>query len=445
MNEGDIMDVIIFIIGLILLMFGIYKGRNIVIIVPIVLIAIIVLTGDIQQLFVYGRAYLKAMLDFSLANGLIFYLGVLFGAYISATQLASSMAKFLIHTLGEKRVILALILLVNVMMLGGISGFIIIFTIYPIALQVFNTLNIPKRFIFGLIGVSMATYLIGSTPGSLQIQNIIPTMYLESNLFSGYQVGIILTIYLFITGYFYLMMRIKQSMQQEEAVKEKSIEVTEANHNKWVIFLPLVIVFVANLGFTLFVFPHVDLSNHQRIVYALNSSLILGIITTFLISKTKVDHKALWWRSFLTALKPLLFVGTTVGFGTVISLMPMVQAFRQPLVDLNPLYGLPLAVAIFAGISGSATGGLSIAFPFLGNDLILQAERYGLSHDVLHRIAVMSSLTLDTLPTNGTTMTMLKVTGLTYKSIYFDYFVLTVLNTTIATSLGIFLISLGFR
>ncbi|MFU8786850.1 MAG: GntP family permease [Candidatus Izemoplasmataceae bacterium] len=437
------MNLIIFMLGIVLLMIGIFKGKNIVIIVPIVLIAIIVLTGDITRLPSYSKTYITAMIDFSISNALIFYLGVLFGAYISATGLSRSMAQIMIQLLGEKRVILSLILLVNVMMLGGISGFIIIFTIYPIAHQVFTQLHIPKRFIFGLIGVGMATYLIGSMPGALQIQNIIPTMFLESNLFSGYKIGIVLTIYLFVTGYLYLNTRIKHAMKKEIS-KETVIETLEPNINKWLVFMPLLIVFVANLLFTLFLFPQFELSNHQRIVYALNSSLVLGVISTFIITNVKVNHKHILRSSMMIALKPLLFVGTTVGFGTVISLMPLVQDFKAPLIALNPLYGLPLTVAIFAAISGSATGGLSITFPFLGPDLLMQAEAFGLSHDTLHRLAVMSSVTLDTLPTNGTTMTMLKVTGLTYKSIYLDYFILTVLNTTIATLIGILLISSGF-
>ena len=431
------MDMLIFIVALLILMFLIYRGKNIIFVVPIILVSIILLTRQTASLPDYSITYFLGMIDFIITNALLFFLGVLFGAVISATKIAEQMAQYLINKLGHKYVILALVLLTNAMMLGGISGFIIIFTMFPIANHVFTTMNIPKRFIFGLIAVAMATYMIGTFPGSLQVQNILPIAFLDSSIFSGWQIGIPLTVYLFITGYSYLIWRIKKAVQDNH---QPVIAVSKIKMSGLKLFAPLITVFLANLVFSLWIMPLFDLSNHQRTLYSINSALALGIVLTLLFSKTKVDIVNVLYRSALMALKPLLFVGTTVGFGLVISQMPFLEVTKASLLSLHPLYSLPLSVAMFAAISGSATGGLAIAFPFLGEPFLERVALESVSHDSLHRLALMSSVTIDTLPTNGTTLTMLKVTGLNYKDIYLDYFIITVLNTTIALGIGIFLV-----
>ena len=417
-------------------MFLIYKGKNIIFVVPLVLLGIIVLTGQIRLVFEYSSLYIVGMGEFILTNAILFFLGVLFGGVISATGLAEQMAQYLIETLGEKRVVLALILLTNAMMLGGISGFIIIFTVFPIANHAFTVMNIPKRFMFGLIGVAMATYMIGAFPGALQVQNILPIAHLSSSIFSGWWMGIPLTMYLFLTGYWYLMWRIRRA---PDIGTEKTISFTSKYRSGWILFLPLIVVFMANILFSLAVFPRFQLTNHQQTLYAINSALTIGIILTLIFSKTKVPLKNVIFKSAFIASKPLLFVGTTVGFGLVISQMPFLEGVKGFLLELSPLHSLPLTVAMFAAISGSATGGVAIAFPFLGQSFLDRVAADAISHDTLHRLAVLASVTIDTLPTNGTTMTMLKVTNLSYRAVYLDYFVITVLNTSIALGLGVLL------
>lgn len=433
------MDLMVFIVALIILMFLIYRGKNIIFVVPCILLAIILLTRQSANILDYTTLYITGMLEFILTNALLFFLGVLFGGVISATKIAEQMAQYLINTLGDKYVILALILLTNAMMLGGISGFIIIFTIFPIANHVFLTMNIPKRFIFGLIGVAMATYMIGAFPGALQVQNILPIAFLDSTIFSGWQIGIPLTLYLFLTGYGYLMLRIRQATSK--SVKPL-LEVTAIKLSGIKLFAPLMTVFIANLVFSLFVMPLFDLTNHQRTLFSINSALALGIVLTLIFSKTKVPLSRVVLKSALLALKPLLFVGTTVGFGLVISQMPFLSGTQSVLLSLSPIFSLPLTVAMFAAISGSATGGLAIAFPFLGDAFLNRVAAESISHETLHRLALLSSVTIDTLPTNGTTLTMLKVTDLRYRDVYFDYFVITVLNTSIALGIGLLLVLL---
>ena len=84
---------------------------------------------------------------------------------------------------------------------------------------------------------------------------------------------------------------------------------------------------------------------------------------------------------------------------------------------------------ILAGITGSASGGLSIALEVMGEHYLEAARAQGISPEWLHRIASMASGGMDTLPHNGAVITLLAITGLTHRQSYPDIFAITLLKT----------------
>ncbi|MET0934411.1 MAG: GntP family permease, partial [Luteibacter sp.] len=95
----------------------------------------------------------------------------------------------------------------------------------------------------------------------------------------------------------------------------------------------------------------------------------------------------------------------------------------------NPLVNEAVSVTALAGITGSASGGLSIALGAMGQSFIQNAQAAGIPMEVLHRIAAMASGGMDTLPHNGAVITLLAVTGLTHRQSYRDIFAITVIKT----------------
>jgi H+/gluconate symporter-like permease len=88
-----------------------------------------------------------------------------------------------------------------------------------------------------------------------------------------------------------------------------------------------------------------------------------------------------------------------------------------------------VTVTTLAGVTGSASGGLSIALAAMSDHFIAAAQAAQLPLEVLHRVASMASGGMDTLPHNGAVITLLAVTGLTHKTSYRDIFVLTCVKT----------------
>nr|WP_300398007.1 hypothetical protein [uncultured Sphingobium sp.] len=82
-----------------------------------------------------------------------------------------------------------------------------------------------------------------------------------------------------------------------------------------------------------------------------------------------------------------------------------------------------------AGITGSASGGLSIALAAMADQFAAAGDAAGIPREVLHRVASMASGGMDSLPHNGAVITLLAVTGLTHRQAYKDIFALTVIKT----------------
>ena len=95
----------------------------------------------------------------------------------------------------------------------------------------------------------------------------------------------------------------------------------------------------------------------------------------------------------------------------------------------DPLVNEAVTVTALAGITGSASGGMSIALAAMSETFIANAHAAGIPMEVLHRIAAMASGGMDTLPHNGAVITLLAVTGLTHRQAYKDIFAITLIKT----------------
>jgi H+/gluconate symporter-like permease len=123
------------------------------------------------------------------------------------------------------------------------------------------------------------------------------------------------------------------------------------------------------------------------------------------------------------SLLPIFNTASLVGFGAVIASLAAFLLIRDAVVGLggdNPLISLAIAVNILAGMTGSASGGMSIALSTLGATYLEMARAQDISPDLLHRVTAVATGGLDTLPHNGAVITLLAICGLTHRQAYFD-------------------------
>jgi H+/gluconate symporter-like permease len=141
---------------------------------------------------------------------------------------------------------------------------------------------------------------------------------------------------------------------------------------------------------------------------------------------------------------PAISVASLVGFGAVVAAMPAFGVVREAVLGIGggPLVSLAVATNTLAALTGSASGGLTIALDTLGATYLAKAAQIGMDPAILHRVAVIGSGTLDSLPHNGAVVTLLSVCGSTHKDSYKDVFMAAILGPIIALVVVIVLGSL---
>jgi len=168
-------------------------------------------------------------------------------------------------------------------------------------------------------------------------------------------------------------------------------------------------------------------------VWAVEGALLLGIIAVLILAfkRLKTNFNARINLSIGGALLASLNTASEYGFGAVIAALPGFRALNAGLASAirDPLINEAVTVTSLSGITGSASGGMSIALATMSDTYIKAAARLGIMPEVLHRVASMASGGMDTLPHNGAVITLLAITGLTHRQSYIDIFIMTIIKT----------------
>ena len=131
---------------------------------------------------------------------------------------------------------------------------------------------------------------------------------------------------------------------------------------------------------------------------------------------------------------PAVSVASLVGFGAVVAALPAFEMVRNWVLSIEggPLISLAVATNVLASLTGSASGGLTIALDALGATYMRLATELHINPELLHRVAVIGSGTLDSLPHNGAVVTLLAVCGATHRESYLDIVMVSIVTGLLA-------------
>lgn len=429
------MEVLGIIIGLIILMGLAYMGYSIIWVAPLAA-GFVAWTGGLDLLEAYTGVYMSGLVGFLQTWFPVFMLSSIFGKLMEDTGMARSVALTLSKVLGEKRAILGVFLSAAVLTYGGISLFVVVFAVYPLALSLFREANLPRKLIPATIALGAFTFTMTALPGTPQIQNLIPMDYFFTSPTAAPIMGIAAALVMAIGGYFYLMWRQNQLVNKGELFDEPKdntvVEVTDEAPNVFLSLVPLLSVLIT-----------LNLLEWNIIV-----SLLAGIILILLLSLPRIRHIGV--TSSVNAgakgsVTAILNTSAAVGFGTTVQAVPGFAILTSALMSIpgNPLVSLSVAINLLAGATGSASGGMGIALAALGEQYYELSQTSGISPEAFHRVASISSGGLDVLPHNGAVLTLLTITGLTHKDSYMDIAVVAIIIPIASVIVAIILASLG--
>lgn len=447
------MELLTVLAALIFLMTVAYKGYSVILFAPIAALGAVFLTDPSQVAPMFTSVFMVKMVDFIKLYFPVFLLGAIFGKVIELSGFSKAIVASVINLIGRQRAMLSIVLVCALLTYGGVSLFVVVFAVYPFAAELFRVGNIPKRLIPVTIALGAFTFTMDALPGTPQIQNIIPTTFFGTNTWAAPWLGVFGAIFVFVLGMIYLEWCRRRAEAAGEGygtnlLNEPEHVDTGSLPNAWVAISPLLMVGLANLYFTGAI-PEwygkthtLLLSNGQQIVtdvskvvaiWAVEAALILGILTVMVFAgKTVMQRFADGSKTAVAgALLASLNTASEYGFGAVIAALPGFLYVAHALGSIpNPLLNEAITVTSLAGITGSASGGLSIALAAMSQQFIQAAHAAGIPLEVFARVASMASGGMDTLPHNGAVITLLAVTGLTHRQSYKDIFAITVLKTT---------------
>ncbi|SCX48965.1 GntP family permease [Lysinibacillus fusiformis] len=358
---------------------------------------------------------------------LMFMAGAIFGKVMEDTGAADSVSKWIVEKIGVKYATYAVVLAAAVLTYGGVSVFIVAFSVYPMAISLFKQANFPRRFIPAALGLGSVTFTMTSA-GSPEIQNWIPIQYLGTTPYAGWQVSIVVAIFMAVGGSLWLNWMIKRAVNNGEIFIERStdpvVDETQKLPSPLLSLIPLLVVLVISFAF------HNSLGT---------SALIVAYLVSYKYAKSVGATLA---AGAMGAIIAIANTAAVVGFGGVVKATPSFLATVDVMTNIpgSPLIGGALAIAVIAGLTGSASGGQTIAMPLLAPHYI----DIGVDTEALHRTIAIASGSLDSLPHGGYVVTTINsVCNEKHKDAYMPFGALTVMIPTIGTIIAIILFSIG--
>lgn len=445
-------------LSLMLLMGLAYRGLSILILAPLAAMLACQLSPDSPLMASYTQVFMQALGDFTISYLPLFLLGAIFGKLMEASGAARSLALRVAETLGPRHAIAAVVLSCALLTYGGVSLFVVAFAVQPIATAVFARARLPHELVPATIALGAFTFTMTAMPGTPAIQNAIPMPHFGTTPFAAPGLGTLASLIMLVLGLKWLSHRAQQlqthgpkhsscTLQPTAAINPGAataspvppISDAPSDVPFWQALLPIVIVIVANYVLVTWFWPRIDTAylgtprfggiplSSVAGLWSVIGALCLAILVTLLLHRHRLPElKGVLEDGASASLLPLLSTASLVGYGAVVASLPGFALVRDAVMGLapgQPLISVSIAVNLLAGITGSASGGMSIALEALGAQWLANARAIGMSPELLHRVVTIATGVLDTLPHNGAIVTLLSICGLSHRQAYRDIFI----------------------
>ncbi|EHL16638.1 GntP family permease [Peptoanaerobacter stomatis] len=435
------MDMLVLVLAIVLFTVLAFKGISALIMGPLVSIIVAVLAGlPVYQTMLgpfmeSSSAYVKSFF-------FVFFLGALFGAIYESTGAAKSVALGIVKMSKGKFTASIITIITGLLTFGGISGFVVFFVIYPIALHLFQENNISRRILPGAISAGCWTFSM-IAPASPSIQNVISSRVLGTPMSAALIPGIVATIFELVAIIIWLEYRTAYTKKKGQFFNDPTLtplpesEDVDMSTDKLPNFiLSLLPILVIVLTFN--IWPD---------IFQVETSVLLGTILALVLFGKYLPGTGLERiinplnKGGLNGVNAIMNTALVVGFGGVVKETSGFKSLVENVLSLNmpPLIFVAIAVAICAGAVGSASGGLTIAFQALSDTFKVMHVNL----EYVHRIGVIAAGTLDTLPHQGAQITLLNLCHLTHKEGYLDIFITQILIPILALFIIIPICSMG--
>ena len=470
-------------LGLGLLVALAFRGWSVLLLAPAAALIAAAFAGE-PLLAHWTQTFMGAAAVFLAQFFPLFLLGAVFGKLMEDCGAVSAIAKVMSERLGSHRAILAVVLAGAFVTYGGVSLFVAFFVLAPMGQSLFRAAGVPGRLMPAAIALGTSTFTMSALPGTPSIQNAIPMPFFGTTTFAAPGLGIVASAVMLAFGLWWLARAEAVARRagegygtdatiapaeiaddqnlRDRATLAAAFDPAEISHGHrgessppiFLAALPLLVVVGVNFLMSIVVLPRLDTSflAEERwggtslasvggvwaVVTALAVAIAILIFTN--LERLPALRESMDAGANASVL-PAFSVASLVGFGAVVAALPAFAAVRDFVLSIGggPLVSLALATNLLAALTGSASGGLTIALEALGDTYMRLAAEQGIDPALMHRVAVIGAGTLDSLPHNGAVVTLLAVCGSTHRDSYFDMFMVAIVGAILALAVVIVL------
>lgn len=377
------------VLGVLLFVLMAYKGINIVI-SALAASAVMILCSQLPLYDTIANVYMAGFAGFLKSYFLLFALSAILGRLMAdgggAKKIAVTLAKVVERSSHDNQKFLCVLLvpvLYFILSYVGISGFVLVFTIMPIAKNLFEATDAPWRlYCFGGPQAVSATMLIGS----LQSGNIYASDACGTSTTAGVGLSLVSVAVWWIVTIILIKMFLASAEKNGEtfltdgaAIKntpDKGSGIAESDLPSFgAALLPLVLVIVLSAAFQVPVVP------------ALFIGCLVAVVVFY--KNLKDQLKDSLTTGLTGCYGPVFTVAATYAIGTIIKGLPAFETFTTA---LNTLPGLTAGAGL-GMVSALIMASVSSPIPVFGTQMLESYVSAGLSAGAAHRLMTITGWT----------------------------------------------------
>lgn len=423
----EILGIIGIFIAIVAIIWFSVKGMHIAVAAPLATL-IVILTS---QMDIFGslvgkeHSYMTGLAGFLINNFAIFLLGAILAQYIEKSNATLAIANYVLKLVGRDNpfiVMLAFAFIAAVLTYGGVSLFVVMFALIPLAKPIFKELDVSWKLLPIPLFLGMATITMSMLPGSPSVQNAVPTSAIGTTLTAAPVLSLIGAAAALAFGVFYLFIQLKASKARGEGfysysggeAEKKADELKGASQEQIdETKLPSIVLSILPLVTLIIIIMFFSKVSHIILI-----ALTVAIVMSAIIFKPYIKNQMPLLNAGANgSIGSAFATSSSVAFGSVLTISPAFAIIQQAITSIpgSPLIGLSVATALLSAVTGSASGSLGIVMNSIAPDYIAT----GLNPELVHRIAVVAAAVTTSMPHSGVNITYNNLAGTTLKDGFF--------------------------
>lgn len=371
---------------------------------------IVAITSRIPLLNAFFDYYASGFADFASSWFLPFVSGALFGKCMQDSGMSDDIAD-VIYRAVRGHSILAILIVSAVLAYGGISTFIIAFTVAPIAMSLFEREAIDNRLLPAAILFCPTTVCMTMLPGTPSIQNMIPTQYLGTTIYAAPRFGIAVSAVTLLLGYAYLSYNATR-LSRKQSPSTGNLFKIEDTRQKLPSFLPCILLWTLS-----FFFIKYDVESRS----AVSGALVVASASCILLRGKYMQVQTVINTGISQGLRTLAITACIMGYGNIVQSSSAFQFIVENIYHLfnSPLVSSILSINVIAAMTGSSTASLQLFFKLFETQISL----LNYTPSEIHRIIAVASGGLDSMPYATGVVTTTDVVKLDLSTTYIHIFI----------------------